>query len=214
MIHLTTFFALLVGGMEAIQPAAAGVLARTNLKLQTFQRRQTNSPPIPPGCTITCAPVATLIGSLGNCTATECCVTTFETSFFNCLGCAEAAANVTDFTSAQMTVDELYDDCAGLGIKLPVLTFPGQNASRPLSSVVLASSSQITVSTTPSQSVVQSTIGPLTTIGSSTAPAGTQATTTSNTPTPSPTSSFGTRSAEMSLFTVAVMLGAWFYFGV
>ena len=69
MIHFTTFFALVVGGMEVIQPAAAGVLAglspRLNLGLMnTFQRRQGSAPPPPPQCANTCAPIANIISNV------------------------------------------------------------------------------------------------------------------------------------------------------
>lgn len=71
MIHFTTFFALVVGGMEVIQPAAAAVLAglspRINLGLMnTFQRRQGNSPSPPPQCESTCNPIQNIITSVSD----------------------------------------------------------------------------------------------------------------------------------------------------
>jgi hypothetical protein len=70
MIHFTTFFALVIGGMEAIQPAAAGVLLaglspRIDLVLmKTFQRRQGTAPPTPPQCATICNPVNSVINSV------------------------------------------------------------------------------------------------------------------------------------------------------
>ena len=64
MIHFTTFFALVVGGMEAIQPAAAGVLA--NLPPSMFQRRQGSAPPPPPQCVSVCSSVTTVINSISS----------------------------------------------------------------------------------------------------------------------------------------------------
>ena len=66
MIHFTTFFALVVGGMEVIEPAAAAVLAgrspRINLGLvNTFQRRQGNAPSSPTQCESICDPVQKII---------------------------------------------------------------------------------------------------------------------------------------------------------
>ena len=113
---------------------------------------------------------------------------------------------------------DVYDSCAGFGIQLPVLTFPGQNPDRPLSSVV---QSQTTITTVASQastsSVVQTTIGPstsLTTVGPSTSPT-TTATSATNTPTQTTSASSGFRIAETNCFnliTGAMMLGTWFYF--
>lgn len=71
MIHFTTFFALVVSGVEAIQPAAAAVLAGRspgiNLGLMnTFQRRQGNAPPVPPQCATICNPVGNTIASVSD----------------------------------------------------------------------------------------------------------------------------------------------------
>lgn len=119
---------------------------------------------------------------------------------------------------------ELYDQCAIAGYQLPVLTFPGQNSNRPLSSVVLPSSSQTVVSFTP-PSVIQS-VGPATvttststqvsiltpsftppsviqSVGPATATTSTQA----SIPTPSLSSGRCVETSYFNLFAVA-MLGA------
>ena len=104
---------------------------------------------------------------------------------------------------------DLYDQCAVAGYQLPILTFPGQNSTRPLSSVVLPSSSptvvsESAVSFTPSSAIQSVGSGPTT-----------AATTTSTqAPIPTPSLSSGIRSVEtgyFNLFAVA-MLGTWFYF--
>ena len=71
MIHFMNFFkfALVVGGMEAIQPAAAAVLANlspeTNFGLMnTFHRRQGGAPQPPPQCATICNPVANVISNV------------------------------------------------------------------------------------------------------------------------------------------------------
>ena len=76
MIHFTIIFALMVGGMEVMQPAAAVVLAglspRINLVLMnTFQRRQGDAPPVPPGCAATCSPVGNTVASVSGSTTSN-----------------------------------------------------------------------------------------------------------------------------------------------
>jgi hypothetical protein len=68
MVHFPTFLAIVFGGMEVIQPAAAGVLAglTARIDLETvFQRRQATSspPPTPAQCESTCESVAPIIES-------------------------------------------------------------------------------------------------------------------------------------------------------
>jgi len=231
MIHFTTFFALVIGGMEVIlQPAAAGVLLaglspRIDLGLmKTFQRRQGSAPSTPPQCVTICNPVNNVIDSPQGCSPSACCTSSFENSYYNCFLCAEAAANDTDFTEAQMVLDDLYNSCASAGIMIPVLTFPGQNANQPLSSVVLPMSTVSNTASLSSQSITQSTFsistssGPSSTLSQSNVNTPSPSTATSvNTPTPSPTSSSasGIRLVETSCFnliTVAMMLGTWLYF--
>jgi len=213
MIHFTTFFALVVSGMDTIQPAAAAVLAgrspRINLGLvNTFQRRQTP----PPQCATICNPVTNAITSIStsSCSPSVCCTDSFETSFFNCFTCVYAAANLTDFTEIQSTLDELYNTCAINGTKIPELTFPGQNPNRPLSSVVSPISTATTSST--SESITQSTFSPSTSSTPATTTPSQSTVTNVNTPTPtsSSVSSAGIRSVEKGCFNliiVTMMLG-------
>lgn len=71
---------------------------------------------------------------------------------------------------------ELYDACATLGVSLPVLTFPGENPNRPLSSVsgsafstASSTSSSFTSSTSHiSQTTISSLASPIPTISQST----------------------------------------------
>ena len=184
------------------------------------------------------------------CTLSQCCLASFENGFYSCDICV--GTNDTDYSTAQATLDSkylpfyveeklrrslyafiaLYDDCAGLGIQLPVLTFPGQNPNRTLSSVVQFPSSQATASVStpstvqstisaPTSSVVHITVSILTSSGtltsSATSAISPQSTATTHTPNSSSTSSSGIRSMEISCFNLiagAMVIGTWFYFAV
>jgi len=184
-----------VGCIGIIKPVAAGVLAGLRVDLRfvgadAFQRRQTTGQ-VPPQCESLCNPINALAA---NCTLSQCCLATFDTGYFNCFVCVGTAANVTDYSVPQSIVDKLYDQCAIAGYQLPVLTFPGQNSTRPLSSVVLPSSSLTIVSVvsfTPS-SVIQS-VGPAT------------ATTSTQASIPTPSLSSGIRCVETSYFNLFAM---------
>ena len=104
----------------------------------------------------------------------------------------------------------LYDECANLGLQLPVLTYPGQNLNRTLSSVA-PPSSQTTVATT--IIFIPPPFFPTTAASSTTGATSTQA------PASKLSSSFGIRSAETSCFNLifsAILLpvGLWFNFAV
>ncbi|KAF8814425.1 hypothetical protein BYT27DRAFT_7082269 [Phlegmacium glaucopus] len=204
--------------MEVIQLAVAagtltGLTARINLgSADLFQRRQTTSinVQVPPECESTCSPVISFI-TANNCPPLQCCSSSFETSYSACIMCLANALNMTDYSTAQSLVDTLYEQCLNNGIQLPVLTYPGQNPNRPLSSIFQPSSlnSQITLpfSPDPSDSITQVTISALT-----------ASTTIHSSPDPSQTSLFsGTKSVGTSysnLIAIAMMLGTWFYFAV
>jgi len=197
MTRFATFLTLMVGGMEAVQPAvAAGVLsagltARMRLGLvgvYPFQSRQT------PTCDSRCTPIIGTVAS-NNCTPSECCSESFENEYFNCFVCVASVVDLTDYTEPQSNIDLLYDECANLGLRIPVLTFPGQNPNRTLSSVE-PPPSQTTVATI--------TFAPLppffpTTTVKPTVPT---ASSTNSTQAPPPMSSLssGIRSAETSCF--------------
>jgi hypothetical protein len=57
----------------------------------------------------------------------------------------------------------LYNACAGQGLTIPILTFPGQDPGRPVSSISGAAAPTSTESQTSSQSVVTSLSAPLST---------------------------------------------------
>lgn len=136
--------------------------------------RQTGNPNLPPQCQSTCNPVLSAINS--NCPRSQCCTASFEQQLFDCFTCLANAASSSNFTTAQATVDELYDACATLGVSLPVLTFPGENPNRPLSSVsgsafstASSTSSSFTSSTSHiSQTTISSLASPIPTISQST----------------------------------------------
>lgn len=104
-------------------------------------------------------------------------------------------------SSAHDILIDLYDQCAIAGYQLPIQTFPGQNTTRPLSSVVLPSTSPTilsAISFAPS-SAIQS-VGPAIITSSTQAPI------------PTPSLSSGIRSVETSYFNLFAILGALFYF--
>ena len=94
------------------------------------------------------------------------------------------------------------------GFQLPVLTFPGQNTTRSLSSVVLPSSSQTPVSIITFVSSVIQSAGPTTATAAPSA--------SSQAPVPTTSLSSGIRSVQTSYFNLfaVAMLGTWFYFAV
>ena len=66
MIHFTTLIALVVGGTEVIQPAAAGVLTGLPLvNLDAFQRRQATGSglEVPAQCATICNPIDSILTS-------------------------------------------------------------------------------------------------------------------------------------------------------
>jgi len=237
MIHFTTLFALVVGGTKVIQPAAAGVLTGLTLvNLDAFQRRQATGSGIqvPAQCAAICNPINSILTS-DQCSPSQCCLASFENSYFNCLSCVGVSANVTDYGEPQSIIDTLYDDCASLGIQLPVLTFPGQNSNRALSSVVPSQTTISVITSAPTPSIVQTTISVITSAptpsivqtiitaltSSTTAAATAAATATMSTsptiPNSSPTLSSGIRPVEIScvdLIAIVMMLGTWFYFAM
>ncbi|KAF8803932.1 hypothetical protein BYT27DRAFT_7195282 [Phlegmacium glaucopus] len=218
MIHFTTLLALVIGGMEVIQLAAAWA-STGPASVNAFQRRQTTgSNQVPSQCESTCNPVISFITS-GNCIPSQCCVASFETSYFDCFMCLSVLENLTNYTTPQSFVDEFYDACVSQGFQLPILTYPGQNSNRTLSSFVpLPSSfSQATI-TSHSQSTItpvppvpsQVTTTALTTTANSPTP-------TANSPNPTQTLSSGTKSVGPSysdLIASAMMLGTMFYFAL
>lgn len=163
-------------------------------------------------------------------------------SYYNCFACVATTINLTDYTEPQSIIDgryfplyvkrrlgcswhifiELYDDCASLGFQIPVLTFPGQNPNRVLSSVVIPSQTTVSILSLPS--TVQTTVSaPLPTSSSGQTTVGTLPVTPANTspvatnPPSTTSSSSGIGSVETSYFNLvanAMMLGTWFYFTV
>lgn len=146
--------------------------------------------------------------------------------------CVAAVIDLTDYSEPQSNIDceyfrpsvrkqtpaltahisvVLYDECANLGLQLPVLTFPGIDPNRTLSSVA-PPSSQTTVATItfiPPPSFIPTTVD-------STLPSKTSATST-QVPLPTSSKSSGIISVETSCFNFiasAIMLGLWFYSAV
>ncbi|TFK43092.1 hypothetical protein BDQ12DRAFT_164348 [Crucibulum laeve] len=137
---------------------AEGTVLGFNRRVETalhpaLHRRQV--PNVPTACKSSCDPVNTLINA--NCTPSQCCTTQFETNYFNCFLCVAAAANVTDFSSAQNVLNLLVQQCAANGFSIPMLTLPTDGShGTSLASGTSASSSTSTQSS--SSGISQNTV--------------------------------------------------------
>jgi len=101
---------------------------------------------IPSQCQTPCSAANALIGA--NCTQPQCCTSGFENDYVSCIDCVGSAANITDYTVPQTTVDELVVSCSLKGIVIPKVTFPGQDPNRQLATSAIASSTSGAVSGT------------------------------------------------------------------
>ncbi|KAG2151713.1 hypothetical protein BD769DRAFT_1658147 [Suillus cothurnatus] len=110
----------------------------------------------PSQCTPSCDPVQAEMND--GCPITACCTQAFGTSFYNCILCVGAADNVTDYTTVQAYIDNIYVACYDYGYSLQELTFPGQNPSRTLSTTSSDIISTITGTTPASVSSPTTTV--------------------------------------------------------
>ncbi|KAF8164899.1 hypothetical protein B0H34DRAFT_648979 [Crassisporium funariophilum] len=138
-------------------PGWSGFIAGVNLETSgPLEARQTAAiPGVPAQCKSDCDPVNTILAT-GGCPPAQCCLSSFETGYFNCFGCVAQSINFTDFSAPQSVIDTLFVLCAQRGFTLPKLTFPGQNPNRTLSTGAPGP--------TPSPSLSLSPGGPTTTI--------------------------------------------------
>ncbi|KAG1753231.1 hypothetical protein EDB19DRAFT_817590 [Suillus lakei] len=126
---------------------SASYLSQSFRMLSTASYRRQSSGYVPSQCTSTCDPVNNEVNA--GCPITVCCAQSFETSYYDCLICVGTALNATDYTQAQVDLDQLYVSCYDYGYTLQELTLPGQNPSRTLSTSLLVGSaftSTITIS--------------------------------------------------------------------
>ncbi|KAF9526278.1 hypothetical protein CPB83DRAFT_858105 [Crepidotus variabilis] len=232
-IHVSLVTLLGFAGLSAM--TAARSLNQTSAfdrELHLFPRQV---PSVPPQCDSTCEPINVLIN--GRCTPKMCCTASFAQSFFDCYKCSAEAFGLTDYTQAQQVLDGLVGTCAGVGVLLPQLTFPGQNPSRTLSSVVLGptnsagtgtltiptgtlnppkttvgtppGSHSLTIITSNTQSVVSTPTGSVTTAG--TGSGSNSASMTANSPGASPSSGCSNKkNAKGSLLAIAGAVAALF----
>lgn len=159
---------ILVGAvaLASVPVAGAGFLGAM-LDLNPVQLRAKSfllgarqaTPNVPPECGAVCAPVVTI----NSCTPSECCTASYEQQLYDCFACIVTTGGSSNYTIAQATVDGLYNACAGQGLTIPILTFPGQDPGRPVSSISGAAAPTSTESQTSSQSVVTSLSAPLST---------------------------------------------------
>ncbi|KAJ7667554.1 hypothetical protein DFH06DRAFT_221198 [Mycena polygramma] len=150
------FWALSAVHGVASVPHLAELGSRT-VNRRALSPRQSDVPIVPAKCAVTCDPVTDILQSEPTCTPAVCCTTLFQSGYFNCFECLGPSGNVTkaDYAQPQVFLDDLTLECAAAGIKLPELTFPGQNPNRTLSLSGLSTSgfstlSQSTVSSLPS----------------------------------------------------------------
>ncbi|KAF8629620.1 hypothetical protein AX15_003357 [Amanita polypyramis BW_CC] len=115
----------------------------------------TDNGPVPAVCQQTCAPIVPYAIDGQSCTATLCCTSQWEQSYYSCIVCAAGAQNITNLSMAQYTLDSIRADCGTSGISLPLLTFPGQSPNRtlPSASILPSGSATLTPSILPSGSV-------------------------------------------------------------
>ncbi|KAF9057341.1 hypothetical protein BJ165DRAFT_1419881 [Panaeolus papilionaceus] len=148
---LATTAAILVTIAEARSSdnALDGLLRRVSIDESpgALLKRQGAIPSVPTQCKSTCDPVNSVL-STGTCPIDRCCTTTFTKGYFDCFTCVADAVQLTDFSAPQALVDRITTTCASRGISLPVLTFPGQNPSRPLATVAPPTSIAPSVSRT------------------------------------------------------------------
>ncbi|KAG1902828.1 uncharacterized protein F5891DRAFT_1021356 [Suillus fuscotomentosus] len=98
-------------------PSTESYLTRSFRVLSSPSYKRQSST-VPPQCTSICDPVNDEVND--GCPMTTCCTQSFETSYYDCLLCA------------QSDLDGLYVSCSDYGYSLQELTLPGQNPSRTL----------------------------------------------------------------------------------
>ncbi|KAG6809348.1 hypothetical protein H0H92_000597 [Tricholoma furcatifolium] len=159
----------------------------------TLSARQTSTSSVPAPCVSTCT--APLDALANNCTPQECCSSTFETEYYNCIVCVANTEGITDFTAPQQELEDLQQLCASDGLAIPTLFFPGQGPSssgssssaKPTTTASSKTATSPSSSTSTSASVTTTfsslSVPPITSVTQQTVTAVTSATT----PTPSPT---------------------------
>ncbi|KAG7446064.1 uncharacterized protein BT62DRAFT_1076461 [Guyanagaster necrorhizus] len=146
VMTLSTFLFLLLGVQLQTCVIALDPRALSWSRALHFVSRQDSD--IPPQCQTPCSAAMALVSA--NCSPSECCTSSFENNYVACIECVGTAANITDYSQYQTVVDQLVVECSIQGIVIPEVTFPGQNANRPLSTSAIASSTSNTVSGTSS----------------------------------------------------------------
>ncbi|KAJ7087299.1 hypothetical protein B0H15DRAFT_950179 [Mycena belliarum] len=137
-------------------PTVAGV-ASSARRIPGLRSR--SLPTIPSACQAGCAPFAPFLAGAA-CPVTQCCSSLFETGYANCFRCIGESIHATDFSIAQEYVDVLTTSCVAEGFPLAVLTLPGQDANRTLTTALPADASAIPVFPPASGSVVRSSTAP------------------------------------------------------
>lgn len=179
-------------------PTVAGV-ASSARRIPGLRSR--SLPTIPSACQAGCAPFAPFLAGAA-CPVTQCCSSLFETGYANCFRCIGESIHATDFSIAQEYVDVLTTSCVAEGFPLAVLTLPGQDANRTLTTALPADASAIPVFPPASGSVISGSAP-----GSSTA-SGASKTASASAVFSSPPANSSSATAPPSLTTVFASSGA------
>ncbi|KAG1787695.1 uncharacterized protein HD556DRAFT_1408213 [Suillus plorans] len=94
-------------------------------------------------CSPTCDLFQTGFNAACTMAGASCYTQSFQTSYYNCVLCAGAVIDGTDYTVAQADMDDFYVSCCDCGYPLQKLTLPGQDPSRTPSTYSRVSTSSI-----------------------------------------------------------------------
>jgi hypothetical protein len=98
-----------------------------------FSKRQIPNLQVPAQCESTCDPVNAIIGEDDQCTVGQCCNANFAQGYFDCFKCVGGELQIKSWNLPQKFLDGLVVQCSRKNIQLPLLSFPGQNPNRVLS---------------------------------------------------------------------------------
>ncbi|KAG1767721.1 hypothetical protein EV702DRAFT_1146237 [Suillus placidus] len=127
---------------------SASYLTQSFRALSTASYKRQSSGYVPSQCTSICDPVSNEVNAVSQ--SLPCLSTTT-------VMCVGTALNATDYTHAQVDLDQLYVSCFDYGYTLKELTLPGQNPSRTLSTSLLVGSA---FTSTSASSVLPSSTSP------------------------------------------------------
>ncbi|KAF8586818.1 hypothetical protein K439DRAFT_1614790 [Ramaria rubella] len=131
-IASTYTFATVLLSASLIHGANINALRRQTSSATPVSSTPTLPTDIPSQCQGECAPPMATLKSCNPPVASCLCLESFTTGLFECFSCIGQSVNATDYSVPQMDVDGVTSACDNAGHPLPGLTFPGQDANRPL----------------------------------------------------------------------------------